>query len=61
LELLYDKANFDEKHLLCKTVIKQLNIENGTIVNIELNSTFAPIATRAESSGAVLNGGRYWI
>ena len=61
LEFLYDKANFDEKRLLCETVIKQLNIENGTIVNMELNSPFALIATRAESSGAVLNGGPFWI
>ena len=38
LEFLYDKANFDEKRLLSKTVIKQQNIENGTIVNMELNS-----------------------
>jgi len=61
LNFLYDKANFDEKRLLCETVIRQLNIKNGTIVNMELNSPFALIATRAESSGAVLNGGRYWI
>ena len=56
-DFLYDKANFDEKRLLCETVIKQLNIEDGTIVDMQLNSPFALIATRAESSGAVLNGG----
>ena len=49
-DFLYDKANIDEKRLLCETVIKQLNIEDGTIVDMELNSPFALIATRAESS-----------
>jgi len=61
LDFLYDKANFDERRLLCETVIKRLNIENGTIVNMELNSPFALIASRAEGSGSVLNGGPLWI
>ena len=61
LDFLYGKANFDERRLLCETVIKRLNIENGTIVNMELNPPFALIASRAEGSGTVLNGGRYWI
>lgn len=46
----------DEKRLICETVIEQLNIEKGTIVNMELDSHFVLIATRAESSGTVLNG-----
>jgi hypothetical protein len=61
LDFLYDKANVDERRLLCETVIKRLNIENGTIVNLELNSPFALIASRAEGSGSVLNGGPHWI
>jgi hypothetical protein len=59
LDFLYDKANFDESRLLCETVIKRLNIENGTIVNMELNSPFALIDNKAEGSGSV-QGGYYF-
>ena len=57
LDYLFDKANEDERRLLCETVIKKLNIEKGTIVNMELNAPFALIASRANGSGAVKNGG----
>ncbi len=57
LDFIYAKANFDERRLLCETVIKRLNIEDGKIVNMELNSPFALIASRAEGSVSVLNGG----
>ena len=59
-DFLYDRANFKGKRLLWETVIKQLNIEDGTIVDMESNSPFASIATRAESSGPVLDGGPFW-
>ena len=61
LDFLYDKGDFDARRLLCETVIKRLNIENGTIVNMELNSPFALIASRAEGSGSVRSGGPLWI
>ena len=61
LDSIYDKGDFDRRRLLCEIVIKRLNIENGTIVNMELNTPFALIASRAEGSGSVRNGGRYWI
>ena len=57
LDYLFDKANEDERRLLCETVIKKLNIEKGKIVNMELNAPFALIASRANGSGAVKNGG----
>jgi len=60
LDYLFDKANEDERRLLCETVIKKLNIEKGTIVNMELNAPFALIASRANGSGAVKNGGPLW-
>lgn len=59
LDFLYNKGNFDEKRLLCETVIKRLNVENGTIVNMELNSPFALIAGRSDGSESVCNGGAY--
>jgi hypothetical protein len=60
LDFLYNKGNFDEKRLLCETVIKRLNVENGTIVNMELNSPFALIAGRSDGSESICNGGPLW-
>jgi len=57
MDSLYDKGGFDDRRLLCEAVIKRLNIENGTIVNMELNTPFALIASRAEGSGSVRSGG----
>lgn len=61
LDYLFDKANEDERRLRCETVIKKLNIEKEKIVNMELNAPFVLIASRANGSGAVKNGGGHWI
>ena len=57
LDYLYDKGNFDERRLLCETVLKRLYVEEGTVKKVELNSPFALIASRAKSSESVINGG----
>ena len=59
LDFLFEKGNFDEKRLLCETVLKRLYVADGRITRTELNAPFAIIA-RANGSGAVTNGGRYW-
>ena len=61
LDFLYDKGNFDERRLLCETVLKRLYVEEGIVKKVEFNSPFALIASRAKSSESVINGGRYWI
>jgi len=58
LDYLYDKGNFDERRLLCETVLKRLYVEEGTVTKVELNSPFALIASRAKCSESVINGGR---
>ena len=59
LDFLFNKGNFDERRLLCETVIKRLYVNEGTITRVELNSPFALIASRAKSSESVIHGGRY--
>jgi len=58
LDFLYDKGNFDERRLLCETVLKRLYVEEGIVKKVEFNSPFALIASRAKSSESVINGGR---
>ena len=56
LDFLFEKGNFDEKRLLCETVLKRLYVEDGKITGADLNAPFAIIA-RANGSGAVPSGG----
>ncbi len=56
LDFLFDKGNFEERRLLCETVLKRLYVQDGKITKAELNAPFAIIA-RAKGSGAVTNGG----
>jgi len=57
---LFDKETFDERQLLCETVLKRLYVKEGNVTKAELNSPFALIASRTGGSESVLNGGRYW-
>ncbi len=59
LDFLFDKGNFDERRLLCETVLKRLYVKEGKVTKVELNSPFALIASRADGSESVLSGGRY--
>jgi len=52
-----DKGNFDERRLLCETVLKRLYVKEGKITKVELNLPFALIASRACGSESVLNVG----
>ena len=60
LDFLFANGNFDERHLLCETVLKRIYVKEGTITKVDLNSPFALIASRAKSSESVIHGGRYW-
>ncbi len=57
-DFLYRNGNFDQRRLLCETVLKRLHVEDGKIVKPEYNAPFAIIA-RANGSGTVNYGGRY--
>ncbi len=59
LDFLYEKGNFDEKRLLCETVLKRLYVKDGKIEKAEFNSPFTLIASRAKGSESVKHGGRY--
>ncbi len=61
LNFLFTRGNFDEKRLLCETVFKRLDVENGKIVNLVFNSPFALIASRVKGSESVCNGGPLWV
>ena len=57
LDFMYEKGNFDQRRLLCETVLKRLYVEDGKITGEpEYNAPFAIIA-RANGSGAVTSGG----
>ncbi len=56
LDFLYENGNFDQRRLLCETVLKRLYVEDGRITKQEFNAPFAIIA-RANGSGAVTSGG----
>ncbi len=56
LDFLYENGNFDQRRLLCETVLKRLYVEDGRITKQEYNAPFAIIA-RANGSGAVTSGG----
>ena len=56
LDYLFERGNFDQRRLLCETVLKRLYVEDGRIIDKDLNAPFAIIA-RANSSGAVTSGG----
>ena len=60
LRFLFDRGNFNERRLLCETVLKRLYVREEKVEKVELNSPFALIASRAKSSESVINGGRYW-
>ena len=55
-DFLYQNGNFDQRRLLCETVLKRLYVEDGRITKQEYNAPFAIIA-RANGSGAVTSGG----
>jgi hypothetical protein len=57
LGFLFDRGNFDERRLLCEAVFKRLYVREGKVEKVELNSPFALIASRAESSESVAYGG----
>ncbi len=44
LDFLFEKGTFDEKRLLCETILKRLYVEDGKITRTELNAPFAIIA-----------------
>jgi len=56
LDFLFERGKFDQKRLLCETVLKRLYVEEGKITGKEFNAPFAIIA-QANSSGAVASGG----
>ncbi len=56
LDFLFENGNFDQRRLLCETVLKRLYVEEGRITRAELNAPFAIIA-RANGSGTVTSGG----
>ena len=58
-DFLYRNGNFDQRRLLCETVLKRLHVEDGKIVKPEYNAPFAIIA-RANGSGTVSYGGPFW-
>ncbi len=60
LDFLFEKGNYDEKRLLCETVLKRVYVKEGKITGAELNAPFALITQNAASSGAVTNGGPFW-
>ena len=60
LDFLFEKGTFDEKRLICGTVLKCLYVEEGKVPKAELNAPFALIASGGKGSGTVKNGGRYW-
>jgi hypothetical protein len=56
-DFIYEHGNFDQRRLLCETVLKRLYVEDGKITGApEYNAPFAIIA-RANGSGAVTSGG----
>ena len=57
LDFLFNNGTFDERRLLCETVLKRLYVKEGKVTRVELNSPFALIASRARGSESVSNGG----
>jgi hypothetical protein len=57
-DFLYENGSFEQKRLLCETVLKRLYVEDGNITKAEYNAPFAIIA-RASGSESVKSGGRY--
>jgi len=55
-DFLYENGDFDQKRLLCETVLKRLYVREGRITRSEFNAPFAIIA-RANGSGTVKHGG----
>jgi len=58
LDFLYNNGNFDQRRLLCETVLKRIYVEDGRITKTEFNAPFAIIA-RANGSGTVPSGGPF--
>jgi len=59
LDFLFEKGNFDERRLLCETVLKRLYVREGIVTKVELNSPFALIASMVKSPESVIHGGPY--
>ncbi len=58
LDFLFEQGNFDQRRLLCETVLKRIYVEDGRITGKEFNAPFAIIA-RANGSRAVTGGVLY--
>ena len=56
LDFLFAKGDKDERRLLCETVFRRLIVRDRKIVQVELNSPFTLIASRAKGSEPILNG-----
>jgi hypothetical protein len=56
LDFLFAKGDKDERRLLCETVFRRLIVRDRKIVQVELNSPFTLIASRAKGSEPFLNG-----
>ncbi|MGI2336846.1 MAG: recombinase family protein [Dehalogenimonas sp.] len=56
-DFLYEHGNFDQRRLLCETVLKKLHIEGGRITKTEYNAPFSIIARANECSETVCYGG----
>jgi hypothetical protein len=54
LDNLFNGGDNDERRLLCETIFKRVYVRDGKIVNAELNSPFALIASRVEGSESFL-------
>ena len=55
-DFLFEKGTYDEKRLLCETVFKRLDVQDGKIAKVELNPPFGIIATKGNGSESVLCG-----
>lgn len=56
LDFLFDRGTSDEKRLLCETIFKRLYIKDHKIINQDLNSPFALIASMANSLVSLQSG-----
>jgi len=55
-DFLFAKGDNDERRLLCETIFRRIRVRDRKIVQVELNSPFTLIASRAEGSVSFLNG-----
>ena len=58
LDYLIQRANFEERRLICETMFKRIYLKDGRITEVDLNSPFSLIAGREQGSGTVQSGCR---